>query len=86
MDYRILGPLEVGDGNRTVGLRGDKQGALLVILLLHAGEVVSVGRLIDGLWGERPPPTALKALRVHVSRLRRVLDDGDGPGVRQPGC
>jgi SARP family transcriptional regulator, regulator of embCAB operon len=49
-------------------------------LLLQAGEVVSADRLIDGLWGERPPPTALKALQVHVSRLRGTLDgDSDAP-------
>jgi YVTN family beta-propeller protein len=80
MDYRILGPLEVCQDGRALRLGGDKQRALLAILLLHAGEVVSSDRLIDGLWGERPPPTALKALQVHVSRLRRALDrDGDAP-------
>jgi YVTN family beta-propeller protein len=80
MDYRILGPLEVRRDGRTVRLGGDKQRALLAILLLHAGEVVSSDRLIDGLWGERPPLTALKALQVHVSRLRSALArDGDSP-------
>ncbi len=52
MDYRILGPLEVCDGDRTVGLGGDKQRALLAVLLLHRNEVVSADRLIDDLWGE----------------------------------
>ena len=74
MDYRILGPLEVCDGDRTVELGGDKQRALLAVLLLHTGEVVSADRLIDDLWGERPPPAALKALQAHVSRLRKALD------------
>jgi len=78
MDYRILGPLEVCLEGGPVGLGGDKQRALMAILLLHRGEVVSADRLIDELWGERPPPTALKALQVHVSRLRRALSrDGD---------
>jgi peptide/nickel transport system substrate-binding protein len=77
MDYRILGPLEVTDGDRPVLLGGEKQRALLVLLLLHAGEVVSADRLIDDLWGERSPAGALKALQVHISRLRKVLD-GDG--------
>jgi DNA-binding SARP family transcriptional activator len=75
MDYRILGPLDVRKGGETIGLGGDKQRTLLAILLLHAGEVVSADRLIDELWGERPTPTALKALQVHVSRLRKALDD-----------
>jgi predicted ATPase/DNA-binding SARP family transcriptional activator len=73
MDYRILGPLEVCQDGRPIGLGGDKQRALMAILLLHRGEVVSADRLIDELWGERPPPTAPKSLQVHVSRLRRAL-------------
>src|SRR5690349_11310549 len=80
MDYRILGPLEVSDGDRPVALGGEKQRVLLAMLLLHAGEVVSSDRLIDELWGERPPPGAANALQVHVSRLRKVLDrNGRGP-------
>ncbi len=75
MDYRILGPLEVCDGDRTVGLGGDKQRALLAVLLLHANEVVSADRLIDDLWGERPPASALRTLQAYVSRLRKAFDD-----------
>jgi len=75
MDYRILGPLEVCDGDRGLGLGGDKQRALLAVLLLHPNEVVPADRLIDDLWGERPPPAALKALQAHVSRLRKALAD-----------
>ena len=52
---------------------GDRQRVLLAVLLLHANEVVSADVLIDGLWGERPPPSALNALHVKVSRLRRTL-------------
>ena len=89
MDYRILGPLEVCDGDRSGRLGGDKQRALLAILLLHANEVVSADRLIDDLWGERPPPAALRTLQAYVSRLRKALDAaGDsllttaiGPGL-----
>ena len=80
MDYRILGPLEVSDGDRPLALGGERQRALLAILLLHAGEVVSVDRLIDDLWGERSPSGAPKALQAHISRLRKALDaDGAGP-------
>jgi YVTN family beta-propeller protein len=80
MDYRLLGPLEVYDRDRTVELGGDKQRALLALLLLHAGEVVSADRLIDDLWGDRPPPAAPKALQAHVSRLRKALTSpGSGP-------
>ena len=50
-----------------------RQRALLGILLLHANEVVAQDRLVDSLWGESPPPTALTALHGHVSRLRSLL-------------
>src|SRR4051794_19596585 len=71
MDFRILGPLEAFDGDRTIALGGTRQRALLAMLLLHAPRVVSTDRLIDELWpGERG---AEKALQVAVSRLRKTL-------------
>ena len=77
MDYRILGPLEVVVGDRPLELGGEKQRALLAILLLHANEPVSADRLIDGIWGEQLPPTALKTLQGYISRVRKVLGNGD---------
>jgi DNA-binding SARP family transcriptional activator len=55
---------------------GAKERALLVILLLHANEAVSVDRLIDELWGDRPPATARKSMQVRVAGLRRALRNG----------
>jgi DNA-binding SARP family transcriptional activator/class 3 adenylate cyclase len=78
MEYRILGELEVEDHGRVVELGGARQRALLTNLLLHAGEVVSADRLIEDLYGARPPPTAAKTLQAHISRLRKAL----GPGQR----
>ena len=73
MEFRILGPLEVVEDGRPLPLAGQKQRSLLGALLLHANEVVSGERLIDALWGERPPETAQTALQVHVSQLRKLL-------------
>ena len=73
MDFRILGPLEALDGARPVALGGRKRRAVLAALLLHPNETLSSERLIDELWGEQPPATALKTLQVHVSRLRKTL-------------
>jgi DNA-binding SARP family transcriptional activator len=81
MDFRILGPLEVRDGDRQLALGGTRQRALLGLLLLHANEVVSSDRLVDELWGEAE---GSKALQVAVSRLRKVI----GPDLlvtRSPG-
>jgi DNA-binding SARP family transcriptional activator len=74
LEFRILGALEVrgADGN-PVPLAGQKQRALLALLLLHAGRVVPTDRLLDDLWGERPPPTANSSLQNLVSQLRKTL-------------
>jgi WD40 repeat protein/DNA-binding SARP family transcriptional activator len=79
--FGILGPVEVCDGDRIVAFGSDRQRALLAILLLHANEVVSVDQLIDDLWGERPPLTALRTLQAHVSRLRKTLYQRAGDRV-----
>src|SRR2546428_5664223 len=73
MDYRVLGPLEVLDGEESLPLAGAKQRALLALLLLNANRVVSRERLIDELWGDEPPETAVTSVQVYVSRLRKLL-------------
>src|SRR3954454_4359415 len=75
VEFRILGPLEVWDEGRPVRIGGAKERALLVVLVLHANESVSVDRLIDALWGAHPPATAKKSVQVRVAGLRRVLGD-----------
>ncbi|HZB06985.1 MAG TPA: BTAD domain-containing putative transcriptional regulator, partial [Thermoleophilaceae bacterium] len=81
MDFRILGPLEVLDGDDPIPLGGGKRRAVLALLVLHAGETVSAERLIDELWGDAPPATAAKTLQVHVSRLRKALADAGGGDI-----
>ena len=55
----MLGPLEVRDGDRSLPLAGAKQRALLALLLVHANQMLSRDRLIDELWGEEQPETAV---------------------------
>jgi DNA-binding SARP family transcriptional activator len=74
VEFRLLGPLEVREGDRVLPLGAGQQRALLAILLLRANEAVSRDQLIDELWGEDPPSTAAKALQGHVSALRGVLE------------
>src|ERR671915_64098 len=59
MDVRLLGPVEASVDGRPVPLGAGKPRAVLALLALHAGSTVSSDRLIDGLWGERPPATAM---------------------------
>ncbi len=76
VEFRILGSLDVLVDGRPVSLGGARQRAVLAILLLHRGEAVSVDRVVDQIWGERPPETATKTVQVYVSRLRKVLGEG----------
>ena len=76
IEFRVLGSFEVvgQDGPLTPG--PPKQRALLALLLLHRGEAVSSDRLIDQLWGEHAPASAVKIVQGYVSNLRKVLGDG----------
>jgi DNA-binding SARP family transcriptional activator len=76
VEFGILGPLVVRRDGRELPLGPPQQRAPLAVLLLRRGEPVSSARLVDDLWGERPPPTAVKTVQVYVSRLRKSLGDG----------
>jgi len=73
MEFRILGPLEVLSDGQALDLGGQKQRALLALLLLEANRPVSRDRLIAALWEEEPTATAQKAIQVYVSQLRKAL-------------
>ena len=83
MNYRLLGPLEVAD-EQELPLGRRKQRALLARLLLDAGRTVPTERLIDDLWGEDVPDTAVKMVQISVSGLRKVLP-ADVLRTRAPG-
>ena len=83
MELRILGPFQVfDDSGREVGLPTGRERALLAALVLRRGEVVSVDALVEALWGDTAPSTAVKAVQGYVSHLRRVLGS-DGVLVTQ---
>jgi DNA-binding SARP family transcriptional activator len=84
VEYAVLGPLEVRDDGRTIAIGRGKPRAVLALLLLNAGRVVSAERLIDELWRDDPPATAATALQVYVSKLRKLLGD-DAIRTRAPG-
>jgi DNA-binding SARP family transcriptional activator len=73
LEFRILGALDVLDGSRVIALAARRKRAVLAILLLHPNRAVSSDRVIEALWGERPPPTALQTVRVYVSQIRKAL-------------
>jgi DNA-binding SARP family transcriptional activator len=73
LEFRILGPLEVAADGEPLQLSGQKQRALLALLLLDVNRVVSTDRIVDALWGEEPPRTAATSLQNFVSQLRKLL-------------
>ncbi len=75
MEFGILGPLAVWTDGSELALGAPKQRALLALLLLRRNELVPTATLVDLLWGERPPATAVKAVQVYVSQLRKALGD-----------
>jgi len=78
VSFRLLGPVEVVDDGAELDLGTKKQRAVLAVLLLNANRVVTTERLIDQLWGERPPETARSALQVYVAGLRKALGRNAG--------
>jgi DNA-binding SARP family transcriptional activator len=56
IDYRLLGPVEAGVDGAGLDIGGQKQRALLAVLVLSANEPVPRDVLVDRLWGEHPPP------------------------------
>lgn len=88
MEFRVLGSLAAVADGAAAELGPPKQRALLAVLLLHLGEIMSVDRLIELLWGDDAPRTAPHSIQIYVSDLRKALEPMGGPNVivtRPPG-
>src|SRR3954471_10637112 len=75
VELGVLGPLQVRQYGLPVAIPGAKPRAILTMLGLHSGSVVSAATFLELLWGDDPPRTAAKALQTHISALRRTLGD-----------
>ncbi|RCG32251.1 SARP family transcriptional regulator [Sphaerisporangium album] len=76
MQFKVLGPVEAGDGTRSVPVGGWKQRTLLGALLAKPNTAVSTEKLIDELWADAEPPiSAADNLRLYIYRIRRALRD-----------
>lgn len=85
LELGLLGPLDVRiDGGLPVAVGGVRQKALLAVLALHANEVVSTDRLVDELWGENAPATAVHTVQVFISRMRGALGSAAGRLLTRP--
>jgi DNA-binding SARP family transcriptional activator/tetratricopeptide (TPR) repeat protein len=73
MEFRLLGPVEIRVGGQILDAGHVRQRAVLAVLLLELGQVVSAESLIDRVWGHDPPVSARNVLSGHVARLKAVL-------------
>lgn len=80
MRFYILGPLEVVSSTGPVVIRAKRPRALLAILLLHTAQVVPIDRIIDGIWPDKPPQSAVENIRTYVHQLRALLRQTSGRG------
>ena len=69
----MLGPLEVSGPTGDVALTGRNERVVLTALAASSNEALSADRLVDALWGERPPRSSTKVLQNVVLRLRKRL-------------
>ena len=76
---RVLGSIEAETNQTPISLGGPRQRAVLALLVVARGQVVSIDRLIEDLWSGQPPAQALKTLQSYVSNLRRLLEAGRAP-------
>jgi DNA-binding SARP family transcriptional activator len=77
VEFCVLGPFEVRNGEEALPAGRPRDRALLAVLVLHSGTLVSLDSLLEALWDGDPPPTAIGSIHNGVSRLRRLL----GPDI-----
>ena len=85
MQIRLLGPVEIVRDGAARPVPGLRRRAILAVLALRRGEVVSTDRLIGTVWGDAAPATVANTLQQHVSQLRQLLGDRSAIRARAPG-
>jgi DNA-binding SARP family transcriptional activator/tetratricopeptide (TPR) repeat protein len=78
----ILGPVTATREGTPIDLGGPRQRAVLALLVLARGEVVSADTLVDCVWGDRPPSDPANGLQAYISHLRRRLEPGSAARSR----
>src|SRR4051812_42319400 len=80
---RLLGPLDVAVGGTSIGPEGTFRRSLFALLALNANEVVGMGELVDGLWGDAPPRSATGVVQTYVSTWRKALAPAGAAGAQR---
>lgn len=83
MQINILGPLVVFKGEMNVTPSAPKLRQVLALLAIRANRVVRSDEIIEELWEDRPPMSAITTLQTYVYQLRKMLQIPGGKGVRR---
>jgi DNA-binding SARP family transcriptional activator len=75
---QVLGPVRAWHGDNELGLGGPRRRGLFGMLAVQAPRVVSRSELIDGMWGQNAPASAVNCVHVSIAGLRRVLEPWRG--------
>jgi DNA-binding SARP family transcriptional activator/tetratricopeptide (TPR) repeat protein len=78
MEFRILGPLEVLHDGAVVEISAPRLRALLAVLVIEAGHVVPMARLVETVWDDAPPATARSQVQICISGLRKIMSQASG--------
>ncbi|MFF5209706.1 BTAD domain-containing putative transcriptional regulator [Streptosporangium sp. NPDC000396] len=81
MDFRILGPLEIAVGGQRLDLGGIRQQTVLAVLLLDTNRAVTIGRLMEAIYGDDPPTTSRAQVQICISALRRLFASHGSPDI-----
>jgi predicted ATPase/DNA-binding SARP family transcriptional activator len=76
VQVRLLGPVDIS-GGPPPELTGERRRSLLAALAVHAGDLVSVDKIMEAVWDGEPPVTAHNTVQSHVAHLRRLLGGPD---------
>lgn len=82
LEFRLLGPLEVRRNGTVLSVKPKKARDLLTMLLIEGSPGASLGQIVDGLWPQKRPNTAINSVHVYISGLRKILGDSDRELIR----
>jgi DNA-binding SARP family transcriptional activator/tetratricopeptide (TPR) repeat protein len=71
---QIMGPLRIWRDGVELDPGPAQQVALFAVLLLNVGKPTSIDKLVDTLWEDKPPQSALNTIHKYVGALRHLLE------------
>ncbi|TXS35493.1 BTAD domain-containing putative transcriptional regulator [Streptomyces sp. t39] len=74
MEFRVLGPLEVVADGRRIEVTAPRLQQVLSLLVLRRNTFVNVSELVDELWPDNPPVSAVSTVQTYVYKIRKLLD------------